>query len=89
MFVIAEHWALHQMSQQHQFMFGDDWLVAPVTLQSAKSWTVYLPQLSTGEEWIYWWNASSVSGGRWVQTITTNLTEFPLFKRGTAHKLQG
>eukprot|EP01079_Euglenida_sp_SAG-EU17-18_P001938 gene1938-2982_t len=65
---------------ENQFMFGDDWLVAPVTTQSVSSWAVYLPKI-LNNHWVYWWNSSAVDGGQWVHTNTANLTEFPLFKR--------
>jgi alpha-glucosidase (family GH31 glycosyl hydrolase) len=41
-------------------MFGPRWLVAPQYTYKAASRTVYLPKLSAGQEWVYWYNMSSV-----------------------------
>ena len=70
-----------------QYMFGPDWLVAPVTVYQAKSKKVYLPQLvGKDETWVYHYDASFIvpnggSGGGWVTVPTTNTSEFPLFHR--------
>lgn len=64
-----------------QFMFGPDWLVAPITTYQATNWTAYLPPLDANHTWIYWWNQTDVgAGGQWV-TVNTPITEFPLFFR--------
>jgi alpha-glucosidase (family GH31 glycosyl hydrolase) len=58
-----------------QFMFGDDWLVAPVTTYQATEWKVYLPGLSANETWAYFFNESvtfSGSAGQWV-TVPVSL----------------
>ncbi len=41
----------------HQYMFGDDLLVAPVLFEGATRWRVYLP----AGEWRYLWNGTEVS----------------------------
>lgn len=48
----------------HEFMWGDDLLVAPVVQQGATSREVYLP---AGSKWTDWWTGKSFEGG---QTIT-------------------
>jgi alpha-D-xyloside xylohydrolase len=74
----AQPWA------EGQFMFGPDWLVAPVTAYGAAEWSVYLPPLPAGDAWVYHFNASVVypggGTGRNV-TVPTPLEEFPLFVR--------
>eukprot|EP01065_Artemidia_motanka_P024933 TRINITY_DN29862_c0_g1_i1.p1 TRINITY_DN29862_c0_g1~~TRINITY_DN29862_c0_g1_i1.p1 ORF type:complete len:691 (+),score=186.23 TRINITY_DN29862_c0_g1_i1:68-2140(+) len=69
-----------------QYMFGSDWLVAPVTAANATMWPVYLPALPDGQEWVYWWNSTTVAhdGGRWVSVDTRSIADFPLFRRTTA-----
>ena len=62
-----------------QYMFGGEWLVAPVTAENASDWRVYLPPLSASAgQWVYFYNDTAVSQVGWV-TIPTPITEFPLF----------
>ncbi|KAH3756987.1 glycoside hydrolase family 31 protein [Pelomyxa schiedti] len=63
-----------------QYMFGPAFLVAPVTTYLASSWDVYLPQLSSGELWYYWFSNATFLSGQWV-TVDTPIEEFPLFYR--------
>ena len=68
-----------------QFMFGADWLVAPVTSYGAASRSVYLPVLPAGEGWVSFYdgvNATAVPGGQWV-VVPTPLETFPLFVRSS------
>lgn len=66
---------------EDQFMFGPDWLVAPVYTQGATSRSVYLPRLTDGShEWVYWWNQSSVgAGGGRITWSSPSIGEFPLY----------
>jgi hypothetical protein len=65
---------------EDQFMFGPDWLVAPVYVQGATSRSVYLPRLDGSHEWVYWWNQTSAgSGGGRVTWSSPAIGEFPLY----------
>lgn len=65
---------------EDQFMFGDDWLVAPVYTYRAASRSVYIPPAPANTTWVYFFNESDVgAGGARVDVPTTNLEEFPLF----------
>merc|ERR1711874_614744 len=46
-----------------QFMFGDAWLVSPVTTKDAKEQSVYLPMLPSGEKWVHYYSGQTTSGG--------------------------
>jgi len=64
---------------EDQYMFGPDWLVAPVTQYQAKSRTVYLPTLPNGQVWTnYYTNQDSTFG---QVTVPTPIDSFPLFFR--------
>ena len=64
------------------YMFGGDYLVAPVTAAGATSMNVYLPRLPSGSSWRYYFNTSATPypSGESV-TVQTPLEEFPLFVR--------
>lgn len=67
---------------EDQFMFGPDWLVAPVTTYQATSRTVYLPLLNASSEtWVYYYNFTEVGPGGGRFTVPTPIGEFPLFFR--------
>lgn len=65
---------------ENQFMFGPDWLVAPVSTYLAANWSVYLPLISVNETWVYWWGQVEYEGGQRI-TLSTPISEFPLFYR--------
>ncbi len=46
----------------NRFMFGPDWLVAPVTTYQAANWTVYLPALPAPQVWVYFFNETVING---------------------------
>ena len=65
-----------------QFMFGPNWLVAPVLELDAVNRTVYLPALAAGETWSYHYNPSlKFEQPGWVTVDTKNISQFPLFHR--------
>lgn len=63
---------------EDQYMFGSNWLVAPVYTYQATNRTLYLPTPPAGAVWIYFFNQTVVNGGQWL-TVPTPLDEFPLF----------
>ena len=46
-------------SQDYQYMYGEDLLVAPVLLPEVTTWTVYLPG---PESWVHLWTEAVVEG---------------------------
>lgn len=68
-------------SVEGQWMYGPDFLVAPVTLYQATSWTIYLPLLSSSH-WVYYWNGSDAGAGGYNVTVNvTDIADYPLFVR--------
>ena len=59
-----------------QFMWGPDYLVAPVTAMGAREWPVYLPK---GATYKHYFNQKVYQGGQNV-TVDAPLNQFPLFK---------
>ncbi len=66
--------------EDDEFMFGPDYLVAPVVNKDSTSRKVYLP---AGDNWINAWTGESFEGGRWV-TVNAPLAIIPVFTRGDA-----
>lgn len=65
-----------------QWMYGPDFLVAPVLESGAATWGVYLPALPQGSQWVYHWNGTAVGqGGEWASVDTADIAHFPLFRR--------
>jgi len=71
---------------EDQFMFGPDWLVAPVTTYQAASRNVYLPLLPNGDSWIYFFNQTDNGQGNKTISVPTPISEFPLFYRRSSVK---
>lgn len=65
---------------EDQFMFGPDWLVAPVLGQVTER-SVYLPRLNASEVWVYFFNETDMGAGGANLTMSTPINEFPLFYR--------
>jgi alpha-glucosidase len=63
----------------HQFLWGDDLLVAPVTREGATAWPVYLP----AGAWYDFWTGAHHEGGRGVM-VAAPLERLPLFVRAGA-----
>ena len=66
-----------------EFMFGPDYLAKPVTTYLQRSAWVYLPELPTGQTWIYHFNDTDFGSGPVNLTIATPVGEFPLFYRNS------
>ncbi|NHI93420.1 MAG: DUF5110 domain-containing protein [Candidatus Lokiarchaeota archaeon] len=62
----------------HQFLFGNDLLIAPVVMEKVRDWAVYLPR----GVWIDYWTKEEFIGGK-VISIETPLEMIPIFvKKG-------
>ena len=68
---------------ESQWMYGPDWLVAPVLSAGADSRDVYLPDISgVNATWVYHWNGSDCGSGGGVATVNvSDVRDFPLFVR--------
>jgi len=62
------------------YLWGDAFLVSPVTEKGAKSQSVYLPE---GYTWINYWSGEPHQGGQTVN-VPLSLEEIPLFVRAGA-----
>jgi alpha-D-xyloside xylohydrolase len=65
-------------SLDQQYMFGDDFLVAPVFREDGRA-EVYLP----AGEWIDFWTKERLTGPRWLR-VTARLDTLPVWVRGGA-----
>ena len=65
--------------RSREFMFGDDLLVAPVTDEGARQWSVYLP----AGRWTDFWTGEILEGGR-SHLVDAPLERIPLFVRAGA-----
>ena len=63
----------------HEFLWGDDLLVAPVTREGATAWPVYLP----AGTWHDFWTGARHAGPGGI-TVEAPLERLPLFVRGGA-----
>src|SRR5262249_41862787 len=63
----------------HQYLWGDDLLVAPVTRKGATHWPVYLP----AGDWYDFWTHVRYSGPAGV-TVPAPLERMPFFVRAGA-----
>jgi alpha-glucosidase/alpha-D-xyloside xylohydrolase len=62
-----------------EYLWGRDFLVAPVVEKDAKTRRVYLPK----GDWFDWWSGEKLAGGRWVDR-PVDLAMMPLFVRAGA-----
>jgi alpha-glucosidase (family GH31 glycosyl hydrolase) len=61
-----------------EYIFGNEFLVAPVTEEGQIRKTVYLPQLEGGYKWIDYWTDEPLSGGN-DYSFKVPIQEIPLF----------
>ena len=64
-------------SNEKEFMFGPDVLVAPVMERGEKTKAVYLP---AGSSWTNIWNGEKLDGGQTIE-VETPLEQIPVFTR--------
>ena len=69
---------------EDQYMFGDEFLVAPVFMEQAPNRSVYLPPLER-EVWEHYFTGQRHKGGR-VITEPTPLETFPLYRRHASNE---
>ena len=62
-----------------EYLWGRDWLVAPVVEKGAKSRRVYLPEGA----WYDWWTGEKLAGKRWIER-PVDLATMPLYVRAGA-----
>ena len=62
------------------YMFGDDYVAAPVLKAGARSRLVYLPRLAGSGAWVHHFTNTSYPGGA-VYNVAAPLGSFPLFRR--------
>ena len=67
-------------SQEYEYMFGSDLLVAPVLLPGVDTWTVYLPG---PDSWVHLWTAETLQGQSNV-TVAAPMGNPPVFYRETS-----
>jgi alpha-D-xyloside xylohydrolase len=66
------------MERKYEYMFGREFLVAPVLAPGVQSWDVYLPNCQHG--WVNFWTGQTFQGGQTVKTAA-RLDELPLYVR--------
>lgn len=66
----------HVWERGFEYLWGDDLLVAPVTRDRARRWSVYLP----AGAWFDYWTQQRHEGGRSVE-VDAPLDQIPLFVR--------
>jgi len=65
---------------EDQFMFGPDYLVAPVLQPNATSRSVYFPVLPNSQQWMHLYSKQLYKGGQRLN-ISVTLADFPVFQR--------
>lgn len=60
------------------YMWGDAYLVAPITEKGARRRKLYLPK---GQSWFHLWSGEKYDGGQWI-TVNAPLKDLPVFVKG-------
>lgn len=68
------------VNQAYQYMFGNSFLVAPITESNTTEWEVYLPKNS---KWYNFWSGNSFDGGQKIK-VEAPLNQIPLFVKAGA-----
>ena len=63
-----------------EYMFGPDFLVAPIAEQAQTVKEVYLP---AGTDWYNFWTNEKVTGGQWIK-VNAPIDQIPVFVRAGA-----
>jgi len=66
-------------SVEDQYMFGSDYMAAPVYAAGATDRSVYFPK---GSNWVHYFTNQSFPGGT-TATVPAPISEFPLFKKSS------
>ena len=66
-------------SVMNEYLWGDDFLVAPILHEKVQQRRLYLPD----GLWYDWWNSKKYTGGRWIN-FPVNLATIPVFIRAGA-----
>ncbi len=71
-------------TEQHEYLFGPDMLVAPVFLAEQTGWEVYIPK----GEWIHLWTGAEY--GKGIHKVAAELGNIPVFyKKGVGVSVPG
>ncbi|MCX2742612.1 DUF4968 domain-containing protein [Mangrovivirga sp. M17] len=62
---------------QTQYMWGDDFLIAPILNPGVKNRKVYLPE----GEWYNYWTDEKLNGGKWID-VSVTMENIPVFVKG-------
>ena len=62
-----------------QFMFGREYMMAPVYTMGARSREVYFPALPAGQQWVHYFSKTAYKGGQ-SANVSAPIDEFCLFK---------
>ncbi|KAI8498917.1 hypothetical protein Bbelb_233700 [Branchiostoma belcheri] len=68
-------------TEQYQYMYGPDLLVAPVYHEEVDTWAVYLP--GETETWVHLWTGVSYASGQ-VVSVSAPVGEPPVFYRAAS-----
>jgi len=66
-------------SVMDEYMWGNDFLVAPILHKKAKQRRIYLPEGT----WYDWWTSQKWKGGRWI-SVPVRLQTIPVFVKAGA-----
>ncbi|MCW3788557.1 TIM-barrel domain-containing protein [Plebeiibacterium sediminum] len=68
------------ISNKANYLWGDNFLVSPITEKGAQNWNVTLPE---GSNWYHFFTEQKYSGGQVVE-VSVTINEIPVFVKGGA-----